>query len=241
MPTSVAAAGALCGKLCHGMPPVAGEALPMARCTRDDLDQHSECTRRNVRSAPPVVSKCAEALKARRHANRMAMATVALRRRARCPDACDGVLGRTQAHGTKPALAARQKKSIHDSCMRLGGKRLLPALSSDHRGTRGSERSFMWGSSLRSLDPLALLHGPHAVTVFCHVVLPPSLRGCTWSYVSSLVRKDSPQYWHWKLSRMNRLRRVRAGTSLLLECEYFFSTSTDGSCISSVGLRTLRS
>jgi len=51
------------------MPPDAREALPMARWTRDDLDQHSECTRLSVRYAPPLVDEDPEARTARRHAS----------------------------------------------------------------------------------------------------------------------------------------------------------------------------
>ena len=63
------------------MPRVAREALPRARWNRDDLDQHSECTRLGVRYAPPLVDEDLEAHTARRQANRKVLFTARKRQR----------------------------------------------------------------------------------------------------------------------------------------------------------------
>src|ERR1043166_7832146 len=56
--------------------------------------------------------------------------------------------------------------------------------------------------------PLRTLQSTHAQTMFSHVVVPPWLRGVTWSRLSSLVGYFRPQYWHWLWSRAKMFRRL---------------------------------
>src|SRR5262249_43161365 len=56
--------------------------------------------------------------------------------------------------------------------------------------------------------PLRTLQATQAQTTFSHVLVPPWLRGTTWSRLSSLVAYFLPQYWHWLLSRAKMLRRL---------------------------------
>ena len=60
----------------------------------------------------------------------------------------------------------------------------------------------------QALLPFFRLQGAQAATTFAQVVWPPRERGTTWSKVRS---SSAPQYWHWKRSRRNTLKRVKAG------------------------------
>jgi hypothetical protein len=66
-------------------------------------------------------------------------------------------------------------------------------------------------ASLGVRPPFLRLHGAQAHTMFSHVVLPPRLRGRTWSRVASLGVSSFEQYWQVKLSRARRLARERGG------------------------------
>src|SRR5690554_2645620 len=81
--------------------------------------------------------------------------------------------------------------------------------------------------------PLRRLHGAQAATTFSQVVRPPLERGMTWSKVRSC---REPQYWHSNLSRRKTLKRVNAGWRA--GCTYSRSDTTEGRCISKLGLRT---
>jgi len=63
-----------------------------------------------------------------------------------------------------------------------------------------------------------------------------SRRGTIWSKVK---RSGLPQYWHWKRSRRNRLKRVKAGYSL--GRTYCRSAITEGSLMPKLALWTSRS
>src|SRR3569833_427538 len=78
--------------------------------------------------------------------------------------------------------------------------------------------------------PFLRIQGAQAVTIFSHVVRPPLERGIMWSKVRS---EPVEQYWQEKLSRRNRLKRVKAGAR---SCSpYCFRETTLGSTISTEG------
>ena len=87
----------------------------------------------------------------------------------------------------------------------------------------------MW-ASCGVRPPFVRLQRAHAVTMFSHVVRPPRERGITWSNVSSW---SAVQYWQVKLSRRNRLNRVKAGGRSWVT--YCFSETTLGSFMAKDG------
>jgi hypothetical protein len=91
-------------------------------------------------------------------------------------------------------------------------------------------------ASFGDWPPFLRLHVEQAATTLSHVVWPPRDLGMRWSKVRS---SRSPQYWHWKRSRRNTLKRVKAGWRAGLT--YVFSDTTDGRFMAKDGLWTATS
>jgi hypothetical protein len=71
-------------------------------------------------------------------------------------------------------------------------------------GGRGLRRGCIW-TSVGVRLPFRRLQGAQEVTMFSQTLVPPRLRGRTWSTVRCEVR---PQYWHVQESRAKTARLV---------------------------------